>query len=143
MTDWVNALNGAGAAAVRLVPWALAQSTLAALVVAGLCRLSRSPEVRFWLWQAVAVKLLVLARQRWRLRALLRNAAPCSDLALIRLVAESAGRLGVRRVPAVVFAEGGGSPFVCGLDWPTLVLPRGVSTALGEQQLRQVLLHEL
>ena len=60
MTDWVNALNGAGAAAVRLVPWALAQSTLAALVVAGLCRLSRSPEVRFWLWQAVAVKLLVL-----------------------------------------------------------------------------------
>src|SRR5262249_45415458 len=38
---------------------------------------------------------------------------------------------------------GCGSPFVCGLAWPTLVLPRGISAVLGEAQLRQVLLHEL
>ena len=230
MTDWVNVLNDAGAAAVRLVPLALAQSTVAALVVAGLARLSRSPEVRFWLWQAVAVKLLVLPfwtvaltwpdrpakvedstepvavnltatesesepvavppspatpaaapmpangrseigtpssalawpawaltgwlgvigwraavllRQRSRLRNLLKNSIPCDDLALIRLVAESAARLRVWRVPAIVFADGGGSPFVCGLGWPTLVLPHGILAALGEHQLRQVLLHEL
>jgi beta-lactamase regulating signal transducer with metallopeptidase domain len=91
----------------------------------------------------IAWRAAVLVRQRWRLRSLLRNAELCSEPTVIRLVAESARRLGVRRVPAVVFADGCGSPFVCGLAWPTLVLPRGISAALGERQIRQVLLHEL
>jgi bla regulator protein BlaR1 len=230
MTDLVNRLNDAGAVAVRLVPWALAQSTVAALAIAGLARLSRSPEVRFWLWQAVAVKLLllpfwtvaltwpnrpanaetsvapvnvdpttdksvgdlvtvpdapvtvssnptseigstrtgakspaltwpavallawmaaiawraaVLVRQRWRLRKVLRNSTPCDDPALSRLLHDLAAKLRLRWVPAIVFVEGGGSPFVCGLRHPTLVLPRAVHAALREAQLRQVLLHEL
>ena len=39
--------------------------------------------------------------------------------------------------------DSSGSPFVCGLRRPWLVLPEGLASLLGPDELRQVLLHEL
>ncbi len=62
MSVLIDALNHLSAAWLALA-WAIAwQSTLLALVIAGMCRaLRRSPPaVRYWLWQIVAIKLLVM-----------------------------------------------------------------------------------
>jgi Zn-dependent protease with chaperone function len=81
--------------------------------------------------------------QRGRLRRLLNRSAPATEPNLLGLVVQAAGQLGLRRPPAVLLADLEGSPFVCGLLRPVLVLPRGLLTALDADQWRQVLLHEL
>jgi beta-lactamase regulating signal transducer with metallopeptidase domain len=81
--------------------------------------------------------------QRGRLRRLLNRSAPATELNLLVLVSQAAEQLGLRRPPAVLLADLEGSPFVCGLLRPVLVLPRGLLTALDADQWRQVLLHEL
>jgi beta-lactamase regulating signal transducer with metallopeptidase domain len=88
----------------------------------------------------LAGRLLV---QRARLGRLLSRSAAATDPRLLALVDQVAGQLGLRRPPAVVLTELEGSPFVCGLFRPVLVLPRGLLTALDAGQWRQVLLHEL
>jgi len=62
---------------------------------------------------------------------------------LLGLVVQAAGQLGLRRPPAVLLADLEGSPFVCGLLRPVLVLPRGMLPVLDAGQWRQVVLHEL
>jgi beta-lactamase regulating signal transducer with metallopeptidase domain len=225
MPEWVDALNVVAASVLRLAGAVLWQSTLLAAVVALACAALRraAPAVRYWLWQAVALKLLVmpfwtvavplpagptpgdvpapaivpgtqappdavptpsapepptavapapepagawlgamlwqawllvvwrvgvvvqaagLLWQRRRLARLLRRAVP-ADAALTATVAELSARLGLRRPPRAVLLDGGGSPFVCGVWQPALVLPRGTLAALAPEQLRQVVLHEL
>ncbi len=92
---------------------------------------------------AIAGQVAAIAHQRELLRRLLRQAAPAIDPAMIALVAEISGRIGLRRHPAVMTVDGDGSPFVCGLHRPTLVLPRGLAGSLDPEALRSVLLHEL
>ena len=92
---------------------------------------------------AVVGQVAAIAHQRNRLERLLRQAAPADDPALLALVAELSGRIGLRRRPKVLIADGEGSPFVCGLRRPTLVLPRGLARSLDPESLRSVLLHEL
>ena len=65
----VDALNRLGAGWTTLVVAAVWQSTLVALLVATLAFGLRrsSPAVRYWLWQIVAIKLLVLPLWSWSL----------------------------------------------------------------------------
>jgi Zn-dependent protease with chaperone function len=62
MADLVGRLNSWSEAWAALVLAVLWQSLLLALAVGGLCRLLRraAPAVRYWLWQLVALKLLLL-----------------------------------------------------------------------------------
>jgi hypothetical protein len=227
VTEWAAALDAAAAGALPVAGAVLWQSTLLAVAVALACGGLRraGPAVRYWLWQVVALKLLVmpfwtvavpwpawpgraageveavavplgpddrptrpepvasppagdppalsalrgrpwwrelswpawlllawaagvavqvvgLLIQRRRLAVLLRRAVPV-DAELAAVVGEQAGRLGLQRAPRVVVCDGAGSPFVCGVVRPTLVLPRQTLGALTPDQLRQVLLHEL
>jgi len=85
----------------------------------------------------------VIAHQRNRLERLLRRAEPADDLALLGLVTELSGRIGLRLRPEVLVNDGDSSPFVCGLRRPALVLPRVLARSLDPDSLRSILLHEL
>ena len=85
---------------------------------------------------AVAGQIAAIAHQHARLERLLHQAAPADDPVLLALVAELAGRIGLRRQPEVMIADGEGSPFVCGLRRPVLVLPRGLARSLDPEPLR-------
>jgi beta-lactamase regulating signal transducer with metallopeptidase domain len=102
---------------------------------------------RAWLllgWAlVVAGQVIAIAHQRQLLERLLRQAACPGDPALLRLSAELSSRIGLRRQPEVKTTDGDGSPFVCGLRHPILVLPRGLADSIGHEALRSVLLHEL
>ncbi len=92
---------------------------------------------------AIAGQVAAIAYQRELLKRLLRHATPAADPALLALVADLSGRIGLRRRPEVMTADSDGSPFVCGLLRPTLILPRGLAGSLDAESLRSVLLHEL
>jgi beta-lactamase regulating signal transducer with metallopeptidase domain len=91
---------------------------------------------------AVAWQVAAIARQRNLLERLLGRATPADDPTLLALTAELSGRIGLQP-PRVVIVEGAGSPFVCGLRRPTLVLPRELSRTRDPGSLRPILLHEL
>jgi beta-lactamase regulating signal transducer with metallopeptidase domain len=88
---------------------------------------------------AQVLRLLV---QRRRLSRLLKQAAP-ADARLAEVVAETAERLGVRRVPQTLMTQSDCSPFVCGIWRPKLILPHGLPEKLTQAELGQVLLHEM
>lgn len=90
----------------------------------------------------VLVQVLRLVVQRRRLSRLLRQALP-AELHLAEIVATTAARLGLRRVPQTLITQSDCSPFVCGIWRPKLILPRGLQEKLGAAELGQVLLHEL
>ena len=89
------------------------------------------------LWQLVR-----LLGQRLRLARLLRQST-AADEDLAGLVAELAGQLGLRRVPAAVSVAADCPLFVCGLWRPRLVLPSRLMASLDRSERRQVILHEL
>jgi beta-lactamase regulating signal transducer with metallopeptidase domain len=91
----------------------------------------------------VAFQVFLVLRQRSAMVRLLRLTRPADDRALEAQLAELAHRLSLRRAPDVKLTELQGSPFVCGLLKPVLVLPVGLAGALAPGELRQVLLHEL
>ncbi len=84
-------------------------------------------------------RLLVQSR---RLGRLLKQAIPAND-AIAALVAELAGEVKLRRVPAVVLVNNDCPLFVCGLWQPTLVMPSRLLASLSSAERRQVILHEL
>lgn len=226
MQGIVDALNRYGADWATLVVAIVWQSTLVALLVAVVAAaLSRaSPAARYWLWQIVAIKLLIvplwswslalpwlpasatdpppaaplgepvavtpideklaaarspvahatgvdrpsrplaeltwrgwlfagwaaivlvrvgrLAVQRFRLSRLLAKAT-AGDERLVSVVHEVATRLKLKRPPRVVLGDFEGSPFVCGIVRPVLVLPRELPAVLGTAELDAVVAHEL
>jgi len=102
-------------------------------------------------WQAwllgawFAVVLWQFARllgQRLRLARLL-NQGDGVDEDLAGLVAQLAGELGLRRVPAVVSVAADCPLFVCGLWRSRLVVPSRLMASLDGSARRQVILHEL
>ncbi len=101
------------------------------------------PSWLLMVWSAVGLSLLVrLMFQRMRLARLLRRGVPVSrDIA--ELVAELAGRMGLRRAPAAVSVADDCPLFVCGFRRPRIVVPRRLLAALSLPERRQALLHEL
>jgi len=95
-----------------------------------------------WL-MVVAFQVLLVFRQRSTMVRLLRQTTPVEDMVLKTQVAELADRLALGRVPDVRSTWIQGSPFVCGLFRPMLVLPEGLTGSLEPDELRQVLVHEL
>lgn len=102
---------------------------------------------RAWLllgWgAAIAVQVVVIARQGSRLARLLAVARTSDDPRLSAVIEELSGRIGLTRPPEIRISDRDGSPFVCGLARPKLVLPPGLAHALDPEALRSVLLHEL
>lgn len=90
----------------------------------------------------IAALLLRTIQQRVRLRRFLSLAAPADD-ALRSRVADVAAELGLNDAPRVVLSPESGSPFVCGIRRPVLVLPASLAETLSAESFRQVVLHEL
>ena len=95
------------------------------------------------LWALVAGALFVrLAIANWRLRRLANAADPVPE-AIAAEVADLAGRLGLRRTPAVRIAEDIETPQVFGLFRPTVLLPAAALSALTPRERAMTLCHEL
>jgi beta-lactamase regulating signal transducer with metallopeptidase domain len=111
----------------------------------------RSPSRPSLTWQAillggwlifVTLQIARLTAQRVRLSKLLRSTLP-ADEQLTRAVDKTARTLNLSRVPRAVLADADGSPLVCGILRPQLVLPRSLPGRLTELQLQHVFAHEL
>lgn len=103
--------------------------------------------VASWLMMAwllvVATEVFLVLHQRTRLARLLCGSRSLDETPLKAQLTELAGQLGLKRVPELREVEFPGSPFVCGLRHPWVVLPASLADSLGPEELRQVLLHEL
>ena len=92
----------------------------------------------------VVAQIVTIIRQCERLGRLLKKSIPVEDPILLNTVAEIAGRIGSKNAPRTFLVDGVGSPFVCGIRYPTLVLPRGLDRSLASMEsFRAVLFHEL
>ncbi|MFM8358044.1 MAG: M56 family metallopeptidase, partial [Verrucomicrobiota bacterium] len=102
------------------------------------------PRVLAMLWAAgfLTVLGLTLAGAR-RLSRWVSGAQPCADPLPHQLLAETAARLKVRRLPEARELPGLSSPSLYGFLRPQVLLPPGLARRLSARQLRHVLLHEL
>jgi len=107
------------------------------------------PLVAAWLWAGGAVIFLSLAFLR-HARFMRRLVALAHSLQMDdggretrATLAECARHAGLRRLPELLTVPGGGSPFLCGLWSPRIVLPADTLAALSRNELRHVLLHEM
>jgi beta-lactamase regulating signal transducer with metallopeptidase domain/Tol biopolymer transport system component len=228
----IEAFNAWSTSVTALAAAILWQSALLACAVAGVCWLMRraSPALRYWSWQIVALKLLLmpwwivvlplpgwedggartsppstartesplakpdsalnpllaapaeettaaaeetasgkafLGQLTWRswlvlawlsavtwqvgrllvrgsrLRGLLGRATAAEEPRLLALLEEVRGQLELSARPMLVFTDEEGTPFVCGLLRPVLVLPRGLLAELDPDRWRELLVHEL
>lgn len=94
-----------------------------------------------WGGSAAFLALLAVARII-RFERALRGMLPASD-AIERLAREKAGKLGVRRMPAVRLSECVEVPLLWCVFRPTIVLPTRLLQHLDERQIALVLAHEL
>jgi beta-lactamase regulating signal transducer with metallopeptidase domain len=87
----------------------------------------------------IAVILVAVARIGWQFRSLQRLLAKTTAAGEAEqiVVEQCAARLGVRIV------AGDGSPMVCGLLRPVLILPNELVEQIDAPALRQIILHEL
>ncbi len=83
-----------------------------------------------------------LLRWHWELGRLRRSAAPAAP-ELQQLARNMQTRFGVAGEVAVQVSEAVGSPFVCGLGRPVILLPRNLVAALEPGELAALLSHEL
>jgi beta-lactamase regulating signal transducer with metallopeptidase domain len=100
--------------------------------------------ILFWLWLGGAVLCaLVVARRIVRFERLLRDTLPAPER-FERLTVEIAGKLGVRRVPAVRYVDSVEVPLLwCAGRRPTIVVPMRLFRQLDDQQAAMILAHEL
>jgi beta-lactamase regulating signal transducer with metallopeptidase domain len=95
-----------------------------------------------WL-MGVALGLAKLIHQRAQLSLRLDESTPMEDPNWSRWVEEAATDLALTRAPRTLVTPRPGSPFVCGLFQPTLVLPASLLSNLDSLSARRILLHEL
>jgi beta-lactamase regulating signal transducer with metallopeptidase domain/Tol biopolymer transport system component len=102
----------------------------------------RSWLVLAWL-VGIAWQVGCLLVQRGRLERLLSRATAATEPRLLAVVEQVAAQLRLAYRPDLLLTDGEGSPFVCGLLRPALVLPRGLLAKLDADLWREVVLHEL
>ena len=94
-------------------------------------------------WAVIA--LAFIARLLWSgavVRRMVSRGRPPNDRGWITLLYETADRLGMNAVPALVLSSHTRVPLACRLRHPTIVLPVGADE-WNEERRRAVLLHEL
>jgi beta-lactamase regulating signal transducer with metallopeptidase domain len=103
-----------------------------------------------WIWAAGAVAYFLgcLAQHQRFLRRLTLASGPHyssqNSRPEIRAALEECCRLaGLRGVPRLLTVPGAGSPFLCGLLRPCIVVPSDTLAALSSKELHHVLLHEV
>jgi beta-lactamase regulating signal transducer with metallopeptidase domain len=103
-----------------------------------------------WIWAAGAVAYFLgcLGQHQRFLRRLALTSGPHyssqNSRPEIRAALEECSRLaGLRRVPRLLTVSGTGSPFLCGLRRPCIVVPSDTLAALSSKELHHVLLHEV
>lgn len=95
-------------------------------------------------WLAgVAVMLANTLRQAWRLRGQIARARPCRDRRVRAAYLALAQRIRVARVPALLVSDDIDSPMLARPWRPVLMLPAASVAAMGDDDLRMVLHHEL
>ena len=95
------------------------------------------------IWVVGAAAMAVLLLVRFLRQARLVRASSAASGSMIRLLAECAGRLRLRRVPAVRVSDNARTPMVAGVFRPMIVLPTGILDSCSDTHLRAILLHEL
>jgi beta-lactamase regulating signal transducer with metallopeptidase domain len=97
-----------------------------------------------FVWAAGAVSLLIrLARDCGRVVRLRRAARPVRDERLRTLSREVAGRLGMRRIPLLLVSGRAATPLAVGFGRPAVLLPERLIEVVGDDELRDILAHEL
>ncbi len=102
------------------------------------------PATGLWIWLAgmLVAGLSTWLRHRAFRRRLARSAKPLT-LPWEGLAGECALLAGLRRVPPLFTLPGGGTPFLCGVRRPWIVIPEGTLARLSREEARHVLLHEM
>jgi beta-lactamase regulating signal transducer with metallopeptidase domain/tetratricopeptide (TPR) repeat protein len=109
-------------------------------------RSSVSVSLRSWLmiaWAAgVCLFSLRLGRGWLRMRAIAARARDNTDARVRDCAREAAAMLGLRKLPKIMTAAEGVSPFVTGFLHPAVVLPAALADHVSPEGLRTVLAHE-
>lgn len=90
----------------------------------------------------VVVCLALFGRDVWRLRRLLATLVPCTSPVAHELLAAAAQTVGLTRRPRLCESAAVRVPIVARPLDPVVILPVGMSAALGREKLSAVLVHE-
>jgi beta-lactamase regulating signal transducer with metallopeptidase domain/thiol-disulfide isomerase/thioredoxin len=90
-----------------------------------------------------AVLLLRFARSWLLVCRLGRSSIPVRDVSLLRLIDDVGRALGIRRVPHVYLSPSVSTPLALGARRPIVVLPDRLIGAVSDEEMRDVLLHEM
>ncbi|MDB5301681.1 MAG: blaR1 3, partial [Phycisphaerales bacterium] len=97
-----------------------------------------------FVWAAGVLMMLArLARNIGRVARLRRSSRPVQDDRIQKLLHEVAGRLGAREVPALLVSSRTVIPLAVGLGRPAVILPERLLRAINDDELRDVLAHEV
>jgi bla regulator protein BlaR1 len=109
-------------------------------------RSSVNLSLRSWLMIAWAIGCCLfsfrLARGLLKMRRIARQARENSDARVRDCAREAAAMLGLRKIPRIITAAEGVSPFVLGFLRPVVVLPAELADHVSADELRAVLAHE-
>lgn len=121
-------------------------STVVAEIVAGsvtpAVAISSSAIVAGAYASGVALMLVYIALQRWRVRRLARGPADLRDPEWTALLAECAHTMGVRRAVRLRRSREQNMPMALGIHQPTIIIP-AIADTWPEDRRRAVILHEL
>jgi|GEM_PF-858361 len=97
-----------------------------------------------WVWLAGAIMLwLRLAVNWYRLGQFLRESKPCHNLKLEKILTRIAGELRIPHIPEVVVSDGVSGPISAGIFRPRIVLPAQLCDRISDDQLHDILIHEV
>ncbi|WP_339730471.1 carboxypeptidase regulatory-like domain-containing protein [uncultured Gimesia sp.] len=96
------------------------------------------------IWLSVVVVLCIYVLRRTRQVRQLTRQAVAAPLELVNLMHDCCRLIGLKQdVVELKISDQIGSPAICGLGKPTIVLPRHLLDQLDQEQFRQVFVHEL
>lgn len=99
--------------------------------------------VVFLFWLAIVIALLLLLAQRAMFVRGLVGQAKDASRPMYDVLDDCRKGMKVKRRPRLKVSPNATSPAICGLIQPVILVPNNLSTALGSEDLRVVLLHEL
>jgi beta-lactamase regulating signal transducer with metallopeptidase domain/thiol-disulfide isomerase/thioredoxin len=95
-------------------------------------------------WGCGTMLLLLRFARSWRLVERLRRASvPLGDATLLGLRDEAGRALGIRRLPRVFVTRRASTPLAFGFRRPVIILPDRLIGVVSDEEMRDVLLHEL